>query len=86
MKKQDKIDALKSLRKEASIRLKYYFIGLCGIIFFLYNTDNISKEQKEYLYKLIPKRRPFDGYCWRIGAKSPRIKWINEQIKKLERK
>jgi len=86
MKKQDKIDALKSLRKEAKSKLNYSYMGLCGIISLLFSTVSISKKQQEYLYQLLPKRRPYLGFCWKPGAKSPRIKWIKEQLKKLEKK
>lgn len=85
MKKANKIDALKKLKAE--IKRDDYFSGLCYSITILYLFGKkITNGQKRYLRSLIPKKRPYSGYCWKHGVKSPRIKFINEQLKRLEKK
>ena len=87
MKKADKIDALKKLRWFVKDRLGEatsagILAGLCDII--KYSSIELIEEEKEYLLKIIPKHSEYE-YVWKERVKAPRIKWINEQIKRLEK-
>ena len=89
MKKADKIDKLKRLLRQLKSKgfgKKQYADGLCLIMFA--DKENYPLEFRHYIYKRLPMKRfgPFRNYCWEPGIKAPRIKWINEQIKKLEGK
>ena len=86
MKRAKKIDALRKLRAFVkSGNFIYRWDGLCGAIRYgLY--DETTKGQRIYLISLIPREKPYEGYCWKPGAKAPRIKFINEHLKRLEKK
>lgn len=89
MKKQEKIDALKILRRfvrSEKFGIRTSFVGLCHAMIKLTHMNRLSYDQYQYLIKLIPERRPYNGYCWKYGLKKPRIDWINEKIKALEKK
>ncbi len=86
MKKADKIDALKKLK--AFVKSEEFGLitdGLCIANGELYADDLITEDQYFFIKKTIPKHTPY-SYVWKVGAKKPRIKWINEQKKKLEKK
>jgi len=89
MKKADKIDALKVLKLYVNRYLGTaitgvgILAGLCDIL--KYASITLTDEQKEYLFRIIPKHSECE-YVWKERKKAPRIKWINEQIKKLEKK
>ena len=89
MKKQEKIDALKKLR--AYTRREECLSGLC------YNINNMSLSNKlvgkEYFYLMdllysLNRKLQYSGdsdYCWKPEVKAPRIKWLTEKIKELEK-
>lgn len=88
MTKQKKIDALQKLKilvesHRFGTGVKR-LTGLCSAIIYLSCTQFIDYEQAIYLSRLLPKRRPFNSYCWRKGLKKPRIVFINEKIKQLK--
>lgn len=58
--------------------------GLCIIL----DHEDYPYQFQNYFHRVLPKtkRGIFCNYCWEPGAKAPRIKWINEQIKILEKK
>ncbi|WP_448506070.1 hypothetical protein [Immundisolibacter sp.] len=83
MKKQEKIDFLKYLLK--FVRSKDFgkgkhYDGLCII------AENREIKYQIYLIKILPARLSDGAYCWKYGAKAPRIRFLKEQIKKLEGK
>jgi hypothetical protein len=88
MKKADKIVALNRLADYTDWYIGECFYGLCAIL-----MDCVFKEGEyqylDFLLRKEAKLRDIDygkRYIWRRGSKAPRIKWINEQIKKLEKK
>lgn len=89
MKREEKIDLLKILKDNVKVELR---MGLCGRIYFLNMEKRINKRQAHYLYKLVEKElkvtkyRENPEFCWKPGLIRPRIKWINQQIKLLEKK
>ena len=87
MTKQEKLRALRTLKKfvesdDFGIGEKL-LPGLCLVIKYLQIIQDIDNEQAIYLRRLIPKKRPFGGFCWRRGLKEPRIEFINKKIKQL---
>lgn len=76
----------------------YFNAGLCVWVLELYLGDIITREEKDILLTYIKNNRPFmtlydvkcvmlglkSGYYWEREDISPRIKWINKHIKKLE--
>ena len=89
MTKQEKLRALRALKKFVEGKdfgVGVRFKGLCLSIFYLNNLLHIDREQAIYLRRLLPKRRPFGGFCWRRGLKEPRIEFINKKIKQLRSK
>jgi len=86
MKKSDKIDALEKLKafvKSDGFGTEKGYDGLCLII----NSGiEITITQRVYLRSLIPMKRPFaDGfYCWKVGERTPRIRFINKKLKELD--
>lgn len=87
MTKQEKIYALQTLKVFVESNKfggkKGGCPGLCGAIYYLFCFCYINLEQNKYLRSLIPKKRPFGGFCWRGGLKKPRIEFINKKIKQL---
>jgi len=64
--------------------------GLPGLCLTLYHMQLEGKLDYhsyfclgDYLKKNLPLKG-FDGYCWPVYKKEPRIKWLNEQIAKFE--
>ena len=89
MKKQEKIDGLKGMLKvvrSKGFNKGKYIDGLC-LIMYRY-SGKYKTEFKTWFYKILPRRQfgDFRNYSWEPGAKAPRIKWLKEQIKKLEGK
>lgn len=87
MTKQKKIDSLQKLKmlvesNRFGTGVKR-LTGLCSAIIYLSCTQFIDYEQAIYLRRLLPKRRPFNSYCWRKGVKKPRIAWLNKKIEQL---
>lgn len=88
MKKQEKIDVLKKIKKEVvNPRIVEAWSGICLAMTWLRSYSQITGEQERWVESKLPKQRyQATGYCWEPGVKAPRIKWINEQIKLLENK
>lgn len=90
MNKQEKIDTIKVLKKLRS-KVKsskfglYNRQGICHIIWF---DSDFADEHTNRVYKMIKKLPTYkeSDYCWKPRVKAPRIKWLTEQIKKLENK
>ncbi len=63
--------------------------GLCRLSHNLYYyTDKMSYNEMgnvQYYMSLFLPETKADGYCWPIGEKEPRIKWLKEQIEKLSK-
>lgn len=61
--------------------------GLCNLINALLDNDYLSLYEHEkislFLEANLPRYRFNTVYCWPVGEKEPRIKWIKEQIEKL---
>jgi hypothetical protein len=87
MKKADKIDALKKLKAgvESERFGRPFYNGLCLVIEDMWDSNKIDDNQAEFLEGIIPEHHVHE-YVWKIGAKSPRIKFINEHLKRLEKK
>jgi len=93
MKKEEKIDAL---NKGIKIIKTFPTAGLCYLVHLLYGTSIyidypkvISYAQKKYLLSIIPKvttSNKFHPFYWKKFAKAPRVRFLQEQIKKLEKK
>jgi hypothetical protein len=93
LSKADKIDALK---KGIKVIKRYPTSGLCWMVNLLYGITIsslfgkvISYNQKRYLLSIIPKvseNNKFRPFYWKMYAKAPRIRFLQEQIKKLEKK
>ena len=61
--------------------------GLCGLSENLFVTDVITEEEYRTILKYLDENLPTkqkNGYCWRMGSKLPRKKWLENQIKLLE--
>ena len=91
MTKQEKIYALQTLKVFVESNKfggkKGGCPGLCGAIYDLFAFGHINIEERKYLASLIPKKQPFVGsFCWRKGAKKPRIEFINKKINQLRGK
>lgn len=89
MKKQEKIDGLQTLRRfvESDRFGKGFskYSGLCPSISYLYLSNIINEDQKDYLYGILPKRQSRTGYCWEWGLKEPRIGFIDGKLKELKK-
>lgn len=94
MTKKEKIQALKEVLrivKSGYFGRDKWHDGLCGVITGCYWDEKINSRQRMYLENKInrlPKIKRGDSayYVWQYGIKAPRIKWLREQIKKLETK
>lgn len=91
MKKQEKIDALKKTLEYVqgdNFGMTKVCVGLCEVAEELYYKDDISFDQEMYVLDLIQSHPKYEygRYTWKEGAKAPRIKWLKEQIAKLENK
>ena len=85
MKKSEKIDALEKLK--AFVKSDGFECGGCdGLCIVIKWGIKITQTQRVYLRSLIPKKRPFaDGfYCWKVGERTPRIRFINKKLKELD--
>ena len=61
--------------------------GLCMLSENLFVTDVITEEEYRTILKYLDENLPTkqkNGYCWRMGSKLPRKKWLENQIKLLE--
>ncbi len=89
MKKADKIDALERLLQYTEQYMGNCSLGFCSLMDFYMPFDI---EYHRYYSSMLKKEAKLRGkvygaeYLWKRGSKAPRIKWINEQIKKLEKK
>ena len=95
MKKQERADIISAYKKmRAFVKSKRFGAfhwqrnGLCHILDELYFSGSISYSAEEYIRDVIRKLRSKanTAYLWSPGVRAPRVKWINEQIKKLEKK
>ena len=98
MKNRPIVELLKILLENIHLILAYLDIrqngiwlypirGLCRLSENLFVTDVITEEEYGTILKYLDENLPTkqkNGYCWRMGSKTPRIKWLNEQIKLLE--
>lgn len=90
MSTKQKIEALK--RMETFVKSKEfgkgkYYHGLCLVAWHFRNTLSLGTyEQAKYLVELVEKEFNDSQYHWKPGLKSPRIKWIDKQIKELEKR
>jgi hypothetical protein len=61
--------------------------GLCILLTDLLILKKITVIERRYMISFLnnhlPPVDPHTGYVWRIGAKAPRLRWLNEQIEKL---
>ena len=88
MKRQEKIDALNKMIEGVNEDMPR-FDGLCGIVSRLVCRGGLSLQEFSFIFNLInrqPKNYNYCPYLWEKGEKEPRIKWLKEQIKKLEKK
>lgn len=87
MTKQKKIDSLQKLKMLVESHRfgtgEKLLPGLCSAIIYLRCARFIAYEQAIYLSRLLPKKRSLGGFCWRRGAKKPRIAWLNKKIEQL---
>lgn len=93
LSKADKIDALK---KGIKVLKGHPTSGLCYMVALLYGSTGrlgyskiISFAQKRYLLSIIPKvlrSNKFNPFYWKMYARAPRVRFLQEQIKKLEKK
>lgn len=98
MKKANKIDALKKLK--AFVKSDEFgrdcisqYQGLCAMNYALSQRGVISYNQYVFIREIIRRKdievnipRDRGHYLWLRGTKSPRIKFINEHLKRLEKK
>jgi len=62
--------------------------GLCWVASRLAIIGKLSIQEYIFIDGLIneqPKNYNYCPYLWEEGEKAPRIKWLKEQIKKLEK-
>jgi hypothetical protein len=89
LSREKKIEGLKLLLKVVRSKefgKRKYLDGLCLIT---YSDRVFTLEFDDFLYSILPKRKMFRGiqdYCFEPGAKAPRVRFLQEQIKKLEKK
>lgn len=89
---EQKIEALKRMKtfvKSKEFGKGKYYDGLCFVAQDFRDSLSLGTyEQAEYLVELVEKEFKFNGlkFHWKPGLESPRIKWIDKQIKKLEKK
>ena len=61
--------------------------GICSVVVTLWWLGKINDDEEvalcSFLESALPKRM-HNGYCWEEGEIEPRMKWLNEEIKKLE--
>jgi len=80
--------------KELLIKVRDYikteegFCGLCATVWEMCGDDKITKEEYGELKKWLNDVRESKGkmhadYFWKTGFKSPRIVFLNKEIKKL---
>lgn len=90
MKKAEKIDALKKLKAfvKSDSFPQIFTNGLCASACDLNSSGKITDAQMTFLVGPFRKTntKKYGYFRWERGVKAPRIKWINEQIKKLEKK
>lgn len=90
MKREIKIQAWKKMKAgvkgDKFGRGVHQYNGLCHVLTTIYYDYDF--EVVEYIGRVLRKlkRMKDSAYVWEPGVKAPRIKWINEQIKKLEKK
>ena len=62
--------------------------GLCHLVNTLRIREEITNKEYEHLHKIIncnpPAIRTSFSYYWPIGRQEPRIKWLEQQIKKCK--
>ncbi len=58
--------------------------GLCKLSENLFFVGIMTEEEYRTIWKYLDENLPTkqkNGYCWRMGSKAPRIKWLNTEIK-----
>jgi hypothetical protein len=62
-------------------------VGVCKLSKILQESGYMTRKELEkisdFLDENLPPYRYDVVYCWPVGEKEPRIKWIKEQIEKL---
>jgi hypothetical protein len=61
--------------------------GLCKLSENLFFVGIMTEEEYRTIWKYLDENLPTkqkNGYCWRMGSKAPRKKWLENQIKLLE--
>ena len=89
MKKQERQEKIDALKKGVRLLRKFHITGLCYMVQSLYGIRVITYRQKKYLLSIIPKvlkNDKFYPFYWKMYTKAPRVRFLQEQIKKLEKK
>lgn len=90
MKNRPIVELLKILLENIHLISAYWLYpirGLCRLSENLFVTDVITEEEYRTILKYLDENLPTkqkNGYCWRMGSKLPRKKWLENQIKLLE--
>lgn len=91
MKNRPIVELLKILLENIHLISAYIWLypirGLCRLSENLFVTDVITEEEYRTILKYLDENLPTkqkNGYCWRMGSKLPRKKWLENQIKLLE--
>ena len=63
--------------------------GLCYCVTLYNSRQDITDAERDCLNDILEKELPlpntkFGGYCWPISAVEPRVKFLNDLIKKYE--
>lgn len=82
MTKAEKVNALKILRAFVKSKEFKNRSGLCSSIMIV----NITREQRDYLWSIIPTKTPYGDFCWKPREKVPRIAFLDKKIERLEKK
>lgn len=88
---KSKIKLLKAIRLDILNCSMKYFTSMCITIEEMFDSKNITYDEylliKDHMKCNRPKNvhRGVTGHWWPIGLKKPRIKWIDSEIKKIER-
>ena len=81
------VELLEFLKQEI-IEEKECFNGMCCSIHILYLTNTIDcveeKILEHYLEENSPIKKGTKDFWWLKGDKQPRLKWLDEQIQKLQ--
>lgn len=85
---------MRSLRELLTVvrdNRQLFATGLCSLVTQLYHTNQITLPERRALNKFIDSNPPRNlwssdlGYYWKPFLWSPRLRWLNEQINKLNK-